>query len=97
MRRPGRPKSPTPREMVVTFRLTLAEYRALQARALRQGQSVGELARQLVTTARAPASTSGAAPATGGVIGAGGGEPPAPARNAATNSGSTPPSEKDLG
>ncbi len=53
MRRPGRPKSPTPREMVVTFRLTQAEYRALQARALRQGQSIGELARRLVTAALA--------------------------------------------
>ncbi len=53
MHRPGRPKSPTPREMVVTFRLTQAEYRALQARALRQGRSVGELARRLVTAALA--------------------------------------------
>ena len=97
MRRPGRPKSPTPREMVVTFRLTQAEYRALQARALRQGRSVGELARQLVTTAHAPTSTSGEAPATGGVIGAGGGEPPAPAHSAATSSSSTPPPEKGLG
>ncbi len=57
MRRPGRPKSPTPREMVVTFRLTQAEYRALQARALRQGRSVGELARRLVTTALAAGTT----------------------------------------
>ncbi len=52
MPRPGRPKSPTPREMVVTFRLTLDEYRRLQALALRQGLSVGELARQLVTATR---------------------------------------------
>ncbi len=62
MRRPGRPKVAAPREMVVTFRLTLNEYRALQAHALRQGQSVGELARQLVRAGLA----AGAAGETGG-------------------------------
>ncbi len=54
MRRPGRPRKDNPRELVVTFRLTLDEYRALQALALRQGQSIGELARQLATAALEP-------------------------------------------
>ncbi len=51
MPRSGRPKAAEPREMIVTFRLPQAEYRTLQARALRQGQSVGELAHRLVTAA----------------------------------------------
>ncbi len=44
----GRPKKIELRDMVVTFRLTHAHYQALQASALRQGQSIGELTRQVV-------------------------------------------------
>jgi DNA-binding MarR family transcriptional regulator len=43
----GRPKSEEPREMVVALRLTLAEYRYLQALAMKRGRSVGELTRVL--------------------------------------------------
>ena len=47
MARAGRPKAAEPREMVVSVRLTLAEYRALQALAMKQGRSVGEQLRAL--------------------------------------------------
>ncbi len=43
----GRPKAAEPREMVVSLRLTLAEYRALQALAMRRGVVIGELVRVL--------------------------------------------------
>ncbi len=43
----GRPKSDEPREMVVALRLTLAEYRYLQALAMKHGRSVGEITRFL--------------------------------------------------
>lgn len=47
MPKPGRPKSHEPREMVVSLRLTLAEYRYLQALAMRRGLAIGELVRLL--------------------------------------------------
>jgi hypothetical protein len=48
MAKVGRPKSDDPREMVVSLRLTLAEYRYLQRLAMKRGRSIGELVRLLV-------------------------------------------------
>lgn len=45
MAKAGRPKSDEPREMIVSVRLTLAEYRYLQALAMKHGRSVGEIMR----------------------------------------------------
>ena len=47
MARAGRPKAAEPREMVVSVRLNLAEYRYLQALAMKQGRSLGEQLRVL--------------------------------------------------
>ncbi len=47
MARPGRPKTAEPREMVVSLRLTQAEYHYIQALAFRRGISIGELLRLL--------------------------------------------------
>jgi hypothetical protein len=47
MPKPGRPKSDQPREMVVSLRLTLAEYRYIQVLAMRRGVSIGDLVRLL--------------------------------------------------
>ena len=44
----GRPKVEKPRELVVSFRVSVEEYRRLQGAALRRGQSIGECARRLV-------------------------------------------------
>lgn len=60
----GRPKAPpgTTRELVVRFRLTEAEYRQVQAAAMKAGLTVGEYARSLVLASEAsPAKPKGGA------------------------------------
>jgi hypothetical protein len=48
MAKAGRPKSGKPvRDMVVSVRLTRAEYRSLQGLAMKQGRPLGELLRAL--------------------------------------------------
>lgn len=65
MARPGRPKADNPRDLVVTLRLTQAEYRALQARALRRGQSVGEYVRAVALASVVRDATGAGAQPTG--------------------------------
>lgn len=48
MAKVGRPKSDKPREMVVSLRLTLSEYRHIQALAMRRGLSIADLLRSVV-------------------------------------------------
>jgi hypothetical protein len=48
MAKPGRPKSAEPREMVVSLRLTHAEYHQLRSLSIRKGVSIGEFVRRLV-------------------------------------------------
>lgn len=54
----GRPKSDEPRELVVSVRLTVAEYRYLQELAMKHGRSVGEIMR-FMSLAGMPASKQG--------------------------------------